>query len=100
MIARHKIRPRLHGQRLHEHRSSVNKVPLSEMCTEEQGIVVGIHGGWWLRSRLLSLGFSPGVQVSLLQNFGHGPLIACVRGTRIALGRGEAEKILVAICSK
>jgi len=31
----------------------------------------------------------------MLQNFGHGPLIVNIRDTRIALGRGEATKVLV-----
>lgn len=46
-------------------------------------------------NRLASLGFTPGADVRMTQNFGHGPLIVTVRGTRVALGRGEAEKILV-----
>jgi Fe2+ transport system protein FeoA len=31
----------------------------------------------------------------MVQNFGHGPLIVNIRGTRIALGRGEAAKVVV-----
>jgi len=31
----------------------------------------------------------------MVQNFGRGPIIVMVRGTRIALGRGEAQKIIV-----
>jgi len=31
----------------------------------------------------------------MIQNFGHGPLIVNIRDTRIALGRGEAMKVLV-----
>jgi Fe2+ transport system protein FeoA len=45
--------------------------------------------------RLTSLGFTPGVEVYMVQNFGLGPLIVLVRGTRVALGRGEAHKIQV-----
>jgi len=41
------------------------------------------------------MGFTPGIEVILLQNIGRGLLIARVRETRLALGRGEAEKILV-----
>jgi Fe2+ transport system protein FeoA len=53
-------------------------------------------GGHQFLSRLASLGFTPGVRLKVLQNYGHGPLIVSVRDTRVALGRGEAEKILVA----
>lgn len=44
---------------------------------------------------MLTLGFTPGTRVTVIQNYGHGPLIVRVRDTRVALGRGEAEKILV-----
>jgi Fe2+ transport system protein FeoA len=31
----------------------------------------------------------------VIQNYGHGPIIVNLRDTRVALGRGEAGKILV-----
>ncbi len=46
-------------------------------------------------NRLLSLGFTPGVEISIVQNYGRGPLVVNVRGTRVALGRSEALGILV-----
>jgi ferrous iron transport protein A len=52
-------------------------------------------GGHQFLSRLASLGFTPGAQLEVLQNYGHGPIIVRLRDTRVALGRGEAEKILV-----
>jgi ferrous iron transport protein A len=48
-----------------------------------------------LVNRLATLGFIPGQRVDMVQNFGVGPLIVSVQNTRIALGRGEARKILV-----
>jgi Fe2+ transport system protein FeoA len=30
-----------------------------------------------------------------MQNYGHGPIIVSVRGTLVALGRGEAALVLV-----
>jgi ferrous iron transport protein A len=44
---------------------------------------------------MVSLGFTPGTEVTLLQNYGRGPLLVTVRDTRVALGRGEALKVLV-----
>jgi ferrous iron transport protein A len=44
---------------------------------------------------MTSLGFTPGAEVTVVQNYGRGPLIARVRDARIALGRGEAGKIYV-----
>jgi ferrous iron transport protein A len=54
-----------------------------------------MRGGHHFLSRLASLGFTPGARLRVVQNYGHGPIIVSVRDTRVALGRGEAEKILV-----
>jgi|GEM_PF-405225 len=61
----------------------------------ERGIVEGLQAGHTLVSRLSVLGFTPGAEVEMVQNFGYGPVIVSVRDTRIALGRGEVAKILV-----
>lgn len=65
------------------------------MHTGEQGVVVELIGGRGMLSRMVSLGFTPGAEVTVVQNFGRGPLIARVRDARIALGRGAAGKIHV-----
>jgi ferrous iron transport protein A len=75
--------------------SKNDSVFLSAMRPGEQGIVVELAGGRGLLGRMTSLGFTPGAEVTVLQNFGRGPLIAQVRGARIALGRGEAGRIKV-----
>jgi ferrous iron transport protein A len=54
-----------------------------------------MQGGHGFLSRLASLGFTPGTHLRVVQNYGHGPIIVSVRDTRVALGRGEAEKILI-----
>ena len=70
-------------------------VPLSTLHTGERGIVSAMDGGQGLLCRMTSLGFTPGAEVTVMQNYGRGPLIARVRDARIALGRGEAKKIYV-----
>ena len=70
-------------------------VRLGELKAGEQATIRGFDGGHSLVSRLSALGFTPQTQVAMIQNFGNGPLIEKVRDTRIALGRGEAIKILV-----
>ena len=70
-------------------------VPLSTMRTGERGVVVEMMGGRGMLARMASLGFTPGAEITVVQNFGRGPLIALVRDARIALGRGEASKIWV-----
>jgi ferrous iron transport protein A len=68
---------------------------LAVISAGEAATVLAIHGDRQVTSRLASLGLTPGVQVDMLRNYGHGPLIISVRGTRVALGRGEASKIEV-----
>lgn len=69
--------------------------PLSVLQPGEQGVVVAMDGGRGLLCRMTALGFTPGTEVTVLQNYGRGPLIARVRDARIALGRGEADRIFV-----
>jgi ferrous iron transport protein A len=68
---------------------------LSELGSGERGVVVSLCAGHGMLSRMASLGFTPGAEVTVMQNFGRGPLIARVRDARIALGRGEAQRIRV-----
>jgi ferrous iron transport protein A len=75
--------------------SKNDSVFLSAMRPGERGIVIDLAGGRGLLGRMTSLGFTPGAEVTVMQNYGHGPLIAQVRGARIALGRGEAGRIRV-----
>lgn len=62
------------------------------------GSLVKVHalrGGSLLASRLAALGLTPGTPLVVLRNNTHGPLLVMVRETRLAMGRGEAAKILV-----
>jgi Fe2+ transport system protein FeoA len=68
---------------------------LSELRKGEVARIERMRGGHQFLSRLASLGFTPGAHLTVVQNFGHGPIIVSLRDTRVALGRGEARKILV-----
>jgi ferrous iron transport protein A len=68
---------------------------LSELLVNEQATIRSFTIGRLETNRLASLGFTPGALVDMTQNYGRGPLIVMVRGTRVALGRGEAAKIFV-----
>lgn len=71
------------------------KHSLAELKPGEHAALIEIRAGKGALGRMSSLGFTPGVDVEMIQNYGRGPLIVTVRGTRIALGRHEAEKLLV-----
>jgi ferrous iron transport protein A len=74
---------------------SHNTTILSNLAPGEVGVVHELAGGGGFRSRLATLGFTPGAKLTMVQNFGRGPLIVNIRGTRIALGRGEAAKVYI-----
>jgi len=59
--------------------------------------IVEIRGGRGIMRRLVDLGFIPGSVVRVLRSFGSGPLLIEVKGSRVALGRGLAMKILVEV---
>lgn len=75
--------------------SNDSVVSLSALHAGEHGEVVELAGGRCMLSRMTALGFTPGVEVRVVQNYGRGPLIARVRDARIALGRCEAERVYV-----
>jgi ferrous iron transport protein A len=71
------------------------RISLSEMEAGEVATILSFQSGRMINNRLASLGFTPGVTVNMTQNYGRGPLIVTVRGTRVALGRREAARIVV-----
>jgi ferrous iron transport protein A len=70
-------------------------VSLDKIPSGTSVVVRKLGGGRELATRLAALGLSIESQVKVLQNRAHGPLLVLVRDTRIALGRGQALKILV-----
>lgn len=54
-----------------------------------------IESGWSLRKRLTELGFTSNAKIYVVKNSNFGPVVLEVKGTRFAIGRGEAQKIFV-----
>ena len=73
----------------------VNNISLVQLSTGSRAVVKQLGGGKDFAIRLAAMGLSVGSHLEVLQNSVHGPLLVLVRETRIALGRGEALKILV-----
>ena len=71
------------------------RTKLSAIHGGESARIRQLAGGQVFMSRLAPLGFIPGARLRVIQNLGRGPLLVAVRDTRVALGRGEADKILV-----
>ena len=70
-------------------------VPLANLTQGKVGMIRALNGGRRFIARLASLGFTPGAPVTVMQNYGSGPIIVSVRGAQVALGRGEAHHVLV-----
>ena len=56
-----------------------------------------INYGLGLKKKLQDMGLTPGVELSVVSKTNSGPIIIEVRGARLAIGRGIAEKIDVEI---
>ena len=75
--------------------NQTHAISLTELSVDNHATILAFNIGTVEATRLVSLGFTPGAEVSMTQNYGRGPLIVTVRGTRVALGRVEAAKIFV-----
>lgn len=83
------------------------EVPLTALKDDESGIIKFIKGssgrgrggagrGWGFQRRLMDLGLTPGTRVTVVRSAPfRGPIEVAVRGSRLALGRGMAERIFV-----
>ena len=70
-------------------------MPLALAGTGKLLAVTGVAGGWGLRRRLADMGLTPGAQVTVVSGCHPGPLLINIRGTRLGLGFGVAQKIMV-----
>jgi len=85
---------------------------LTDLRAGESGIITSIkagqetgHGerrrarrGWGFRKRLEDMGLTPGTKVTMVKSAPfNGPLEVYVRGSRLALGRGMADRIFVEV---
>ncbi|MBI9109458.1 MAG: ferrous iron transport protein A [Spirochaetales bacterium] len=68
---------------------------LDRLLKGQQGVIAYLTGGRKFLSRITAMGFTPDVMVSVVRNGGRGPIIASLRDTEVALGRGEAAKIMI-----
>lgn len=81
------------------HRSAGNKINGNDMLflsAAKEGktyVMLGLGGGHRLRQKLYSMGLNPGVKFKVITNNGRGPVGIEVRDTRLAIGRGMAQRI-------
>jgi ferrous iron transport protein A len=68
---------------------------LADLEDGSRGVIEQILGGREVNKRLLSLGVAPGIEFTMDNNYHLGPIIIQINDTKVAIGRGEAGKILV-----
>ena len=59
--------------------------------------LVDVKAGRGLQRRLADMGLTPGTQIRVINSQMPGPVIIDIRGSRLVLGHGVAQKILVEI---
>jgi Fe2+ transport system protein FeoA len=69
--------------------------PLSSVQAGSTVVVVSVEAGGGLRGRLAALGMAPGMKIHVINNSPWGPFIVSVKGSRVILGRGMTDKLLV-----
>lgn len=70
-------------------------MPLTIVQVGRRVRFVAVDAGRGLQGRLAAMGLVPGVEIEVLRNSLHGPFLIAVKGSRIMLGRGMAQKIVV-----
>ncbi len=71
------------------------EIPLSKLVTGHSGILTSYGGQKEQLGRCLSLGFTPGSVVEMLENYNGCPVLVRVHDTKVALGRELAEKMTI-----
>jgi len=83
--------------------------PLTRLKDGERGIILSFnspgdhqrgrgHRGWGFQRRLEDMGLTPGTEVKVVKSaLFRGPIEIEVRGSRLAIGRGIAERITVRV---
>lgn len=71
-------------------------MPLSLVLPGEQVVIDRLVGGRQVQQRLADMGLTPGTTIEVIKATGPGPIIVAFRGSRLALGRGLSQKVLVA----
>ena len=68
---------------------------LTLLETAKIGVIERLEGEKHFISRISAMGFTPGVEVAMIQNHRRKAVIVYLRDTQVALGRQEARKIKI-----
>ncbi|MBN1689488.1 MAG: FeoA domain-containing protein [Dehalococcoidia bacterium] len=71
------------------------EIPLVMLPSGETAVIKTCAGGRASMGRCLSMGFTPGSLIKMVENYNRGPVLVRLHNTDVAIGRGLAEKISV-----
>jgi ferrous iron transport protein A len=74
---------------------AIGGMPLAMASPGKLLAIISVNAGWRLQRKLLDMGLTPGVQIRIVNSQYAGPVLIDLRGSRLGLGRGVAQKILV-----
>jgi Fe2+ transport system protein FeoA len=70
-------------------------IPLSTVAAGRKVRLAKVDAGQNLKSRLAAMGLVPSVEMTVVRNGHPGPFVISVKGSKVMLGRGMAQKIMV-----
>ncbi len=72
-----------------------NMIRLSQVKTGNSVVFISSRGGAEIMKRLTHMGLIPGEKIQVLHNTGHGQVTVLIKGSKLAVGHGLAQKIFV-----
>ena len=78
----------------------MNRIRLSDARPNAELMLYKILGGMGMEKKLTEMGLLPGERISRIDSPHDGPVVLFVKGAKIAIGRGMADKIIVEECAQ
>ena len=72
-----------------------NIMPLPMVSPGKRVKIFSLAGGRGMQERLISMGLGPGSEIEVIRKGAPGPFIIAVKETRLAVGAGMAQRIMV-----
>ena len=70
-------------------------IPLATIFSGQQARIVSIDGGRGIREHLVNMGLDVGSRIEVIKHGSPGPFLVSVKETRLAIGQGIAQRIMV-----
>jgi len=78
----------------------MNRIRLSDVRPNTEIVLYKIVGGMGMERKLTEMGLLPGERIKRIDSPSDGPVVLVVKGAKIAIGQGMADKIIVEECGQ